>query len=90
MKKNSSKVKKPKMDWRLFLFHLHQKELSEAFTLFCNDHPGMSTNRCAYYVLKSYYFTFLLDFVRTQRCDYGWTEEQCANIFDIVRTPWSI
>lgn len=76
-----NKVKKKRIDWRDVIFHLHRRSLSEAYTLFRSVHPKMSSSRCAYYVLKTYYSTTLL---RLWRDCYEKTTIQYDSLFDLL------
>ena len=54
-KKLKDKVKKKRIDWRQVVFFLGRQDLYISYQLFRNAHLDMSINRCAYYVLKTYY-----------------------------------
>lgn len=60
MREMKDKVRKKKVNWRNVMFGLHRPSLSEQYLKFVGEHPNMSKNRCAYYVLKANYSTTTL------------------------------
>ena len=48
---------KNKNFWYRYLYQLNQKELIDRFWLYCKNHPKLSKNRCAFFVLKNHYST---------------------------------
>lgn len=80
MKNFKDKVCKRRINWVNVIYYLHRREISEAYTLFKVKHLKMSSNRCAYYVLKTYYSTTMLKAWRECYEKYGLTYE---SIFDL-------
>lgn len=83
-----SKVgRKNRIKWREIIFNLHRRDLSEAFDLFKANHPGMSINRCAYNVLKTFYSTTIMrtwkDFIEV----YNQSYEQAVS-FSLLKVKW--
>ena len=83
-----SKVgRKKRIKWREMIFQLHRKDISEAYTLFKLKHPDMSRNRCAYYVLKTFYSTTIMrtwkDFIEV----YNQSYEDAVN-FSVIKVKW--
>lgn len=58
------KVKRPSVDWYQVLVDLEDSAINSRFLLYFNRHRHISFNRCAFYVLKSYYSTTSLNRVR--------------------------
>ena len=58
------KVKKKRIKWTEVLSQVYEYKtdnvLWSRYMVFRTQHPDMSLNRCAYYVLKSYYSTIAL------------------------------
>lgn len=76
MNKVKDKVKKKRINWREVLFFMHNKYLSDCYTLMLGDHPKTSHNRIAYYVLKKYCTTSTLKFLRNLFVKSTMTEEE--------------
>ena len=83
-----SKVgRKKRINWREMIFHLHRRDLSEAFDLFKANHPRMSINRCAYNVLKTFYSTTTLRCWKDMVEKYNQSHEQAA-CFSLLKFSW--
>lgn len=78
MRDKLQKVKKKRINWRELLFHLHNKYLSDRYTLALGKYPKMSHNRIAYYVLKKYFTTATLKFLKNMFQQSTLTEEGVA------------
>lgn len=67
------KVKKQRIKWNEILYQLNDNELWRLYMVFRQQHIGMSLNRCAYYVLKSYYSTIALRKCKAEFLENGYS-----------------
>lgn len=64
MKKSQFKCKRRFVDWYQLLLDIGDFEQSQDFWALKQKHPSMSNNRVAYNVLKRYYSTTAIAYVR--------------------------
>lgn len=81
-KKVVKSVKKRRIKWREIIFHLHRFDISSSFDLFRSSHKDMSINRCAYNVLKTYYSTTAMRFIKNYFEKTTLTEEEVVEWFN--------
>lgn len=63
-KKMKDKVKRKHFNWYEFLLNTGDLEWSASFWKFKQLHKTMSNNRCAYNILKTYYSTTSMRYIR--------------------------